>query len=548
MIALNELQANVPYWGFATVIAAGFYGTIRWFGVHFNENFKRELTHWLNGAYVSSWSVHFCRLFDQVFGDKPISLKRLVRSSIASFVAVGLLYILFAQVLGVLGNRTYGNFGLLQALLIGVMINLVPDYISLLETRWLLERFAKVNSFFTQVLLLIADLLFSAAIVWIAIALFSLVRDGRAPSPVELIALFNVYAVFFYSTFLTSLWAWVYCLSAWFIKLFSKLGLGKVLDVDGAPVRQLALVGSLLLFTGALLGSSLLKSTDNHGSSRFNDFVCRIDLNSCLHAARLSNDLLRVVHYMSTVCGNNFYTKICDDHLIKFFSDDSIGIDSLLRKACDGGEMTGCTYLAYSYTKGHGFDVDFEQANTLFRQACDGGDMNGCNSLGLSYENGTGFDVDFEQANALYRQACDGGYMNGCTNLGLSYADGHGFDVDFEQANTLFRQACDGGDTNGCNSLGVSYENGTGLDVDFEQANALYRQACDGGDMNGCNSLGVSYENGTGFDVDFKQANALYRQACDGGDMNGCNYLGLSYADGHGFDVDFEQALFHSRS
>ena len=112
------------------------------------------LTLWLKGDYESTWSEQFCGLFDAVFTDRHLSLRCFLRSSIASIISVFLLYVLFAEIGGdALKDRFAEEFqsvSLWQALLLGAVINIIPDYLSLYETRWLLHRLEKITSLWGQ--------------------------------------------------------------------------------------------------------------------------------------------------------------------------------------------------------------------------------------------------------------------------------------------------------------------------------------------------------------------------------------------------------------
>ena len=58
----------------------------------------------------------------------------------------------------------------------------------------------------------------------------------------------------------------------------------------------------------------------------------------------------------------------------------------LYKKACDGGNMLGCTNLGSMYANGDGVEEDFSKAAKLLKKACDGGDMNGCRGLDIIYK------------------------------------------------------------------------------------------------------------------------------------------------------------------
>jgi len=530
----------IPYWAFMLATAGGLYKGMVFVGGHFPENFKSDLSRWLDGFYETTWSTHFCRLFDIVFGERTFSAKRFARSSVASILSVFALYVLFAQVLGVLGARTFGSMPLWQALLIGALVNILPDYFSLIATRWLLERFGKVRSVLGQIAMLIASLIFSGTIILVAIYTYSLVADERPPSPVEIVALFSVYSIFFYSTFLTSIWAWVYCLSGWFVRLFTKAGLGNLLNIREDPVRQIALVSAAIMVLGGMAMGPILQPQKGSFSNAFDDFICGLDLKACFLAARAAGDTERVAHFMELACTEEAENLTCGDRIDASFSlGDVQEIDAVWKRACDGGFVRACRAHGY-YLARLATPSSLASAVDYYRMACDGGDLPGCNNLGIMYENGTGVDhSDLKHAADLYRQACDGGAMRACNNLGIIYENGTGMDrPDPARSVKLYRQACDGGNFAGCNNLGILYENGTAVDhPDPAQAVALYQLACDGGEMMACKNLGDMYENGMGVDrPDLARAIRLYRQACDGGAMRGCTYLGIIYENGTAVD------------
>ena len=62
-----------------------------------------------------------------------------------------MLYILLAEVLGVLGTRTINVIDFWQVVALGALINIIPDYISLLETRWVISRMSQTGSVVGQV-------------------------------------------------------------------------------------------------------------------------------------------------------------------------------------------------------------------------------------------------------------------------------------------------------------------------------------------------------------------------------------------------------------
>jgi hypothetical protein len=284
---LGGYLSLLPYWAFGLALAGSFYKGMVWLGGHFAPDFRQDLTDWLQGKRDKVWVENFCNLFDTLFGPRHLSWRRLWRSALASVLAVGVLYVLFAHVLGVLGTRALGRLDLWQALGALVMVNIVADYVSLIETRWLLERFRRVRGVAGQAALLLADLVFTGAIVFLLLAAYGYLVLGAIPRPIEVLALFSVYSIFFYSTFLTSVWAWLYCVSSWFVRLFTHLGLRRIFDVT-QPVKQIALVGAALILLGTLALGPLLRAEEDGLASRLDRWLCERDLPSCFLAARAS--------------------------------------------------------------------------------------------------------------------------------------------------------------------------------------------------------------------------------------------------------------------
>ena len=67
---------------------------------------------------------------------------------------------------------------------------------------------------------------------------------------------------------------------------------------------------------------------------------------------------------------------------------DKSDIESSLgaKKACDSGNMLGCSDLGSRYAIGNGVEKDFSKAAELLKKACDGGDMHGCRGLDVIYK------------------------------------------------------------------------------------------------------------------------------------------------------------------
>lgn len=219
----------------------------------------------------------------------------------------------------------------------------------------------------------------------------------------------------------------------------------------------------------------------------------------------------------------------------------------LAQTACAEGDLQGCYLVGRVLERSDtGMVPDLPGAVAHYKRACDGGNMNGCSGLGFLHIRGAGVAKDSARGFDLARRACDAGSMPGCNILGFAYERGEGANVDLLRAAGLFLKACDGGVAAACTNLGIFYRDGRGLVADAARAAALFKQACEGGSADGCASIGFQYETGKGVGADLLRAADFYRTACGGGSKFGCANLGALYLEGRGVAKDREQALLYA--
>ena len=548
MTDFTALFSQWPYLVWAFSAAAGFYAVTRFAVSHLNPDRKAHLSLWLQGDYDSTWAREFGAMFDRIFGERHLRLRCFALSAAASLLAVLGLWALFDPVLGVLSVRADAGLALTQALLLGAAINIIPDYLSLYETRWLLKTFEKVRHPLKQLAVLALDAVVTGAIIFIGIRIYLWASGQPALSLVEMAALFSFYAVFFYSTFLTSVWAWAYCLSSWIARGSRRLKLPEWLDIHNAPGAALALVGAALVFAGALVAKPAL-TMDEDGRVAFDGLLCDVfPADACTHVARLTKDEEQQLQYLAQACLGGVDEE-CMGTAFNLHQVKPEQAARLWAKACAGGDAIGCYNLGQMYRQAIGVEQDEARAASLYRQACDGGDADGCANLGFMYANARGVERDDARAVSLYRQGCDGGNAGGCTRLGFMYGNARGVERDDARAVSLYRQGCDGGEADGCTNLGVMYANALGVEQDYDRAVSLYRQGCDGGDTDGCTSLGFMYAQALGVERHYARARSYYYQGCDGGSAGGCYNLGVMHHVGDGVEADLDRArLFYQRA
>jgi len=257
---------------------------------------KKDISKWLKNIDpdepVKNWPEQFAAVFDRLFGEKHLTWKCFVRSSFASIIAVFLMTLIW----GVLRSDDFvGYFTstplthvLIRFVFWILLFNLLADYVSLLETR-LVIRFMK-SSRLSKILGLATDFILTAGIYFIGFIVGSIISgvvieilyeslvDWEPTSRNEILSFETLLSVFFplgqgglnemiqlkctdhqlpfgiyfYSTFFTSLWLWLYVISGFTVKLTQKLNISlnwlkKYLDIDQKPLRSMALVSIMMV-------------------------------------------------------------------------------------------------------------------------------------------------------------------------------------------------------------------------------------------------------------------------------------------------------------
>ena len=296
-------------WAKAAALACGLLSLTSLAAKLLNQDRKDEIALWLLGAgNEETWDRSFCSLFDALFGKRHLSLRCLWRSSLASIVSVSLIWLFFANA----GIIVPGHEARLQAdarvtgtdvalgsvVLYAVIVNLIADYFSLVQTRWFLGKLRRYRSWLFHTAFLLTDLLVSVLITFFAIQLTvnaSSLRDvGMFGWPVtlgEIIVFYSIYSVLFYSTFLTSLWSWSYVASTWTLRLFTRTKASYWLDIENKPIVVLGHVLALIVFVVTLLANIPFERGQD-GTNAFDRFLCdRFGGQVCIQVSRSANDL-----------------------------------------------------------------------------------------------------------------------------------------------------------------------------------------------------------------------------------------------------------------
>lgn len=255
---------------------------------------SNDEVHDSTSAHRTDWSSTFVELFNTVFGRWHWSWRCLSRSVIATVATISVILVVTADAQGVPGNLLYGGGLTNLAALLSVMFvsNLVADYLSLYETRWMLGRLTETpRSAIGKVGFLGLDLVLTSIIVVLTTAALLLLLAGvgqviALPTMLEptlnnlqswstslgdgrrLIAggtsveIFPALAMLG-STYFTSIWAILYVGAGVALRLtrhaFDRVaGLSRVLNIDQRPLQAMGIALSIVVTALFGLGQWLL--------------------------------------------------------------------------------------------------------------------------------------------------------------------------------------------------------------------------------------------------------------------------------------------------
>jgi len=250
---------------------------------------KESISKWLRNIeplnHASHWTNQFPKLFDRLFGRRHLTVYCFARSCLFSFISLLVITLIWATFRTDEFIHVFSGQGRSAAIIDLVRsffaFNIFIDYLSLLQTRVILEICRERNT--NRFLLLVADLLLSLSIAVLGFSLIcvALIFSGFAGvviPPADLLAIpFSLWyesfmpvltsvvelstgnmdsfispGVYFYSTFLTSVWLWLYIASGTLIRVLKifdqKVSVLKgILDIDEKPLRSMGLVSVFIV-------------------------------------------------------------------------------------------------------------------------------------------------------------------------------------------------------------------------------------------------------------------------------------------------------------
>jgi hypothetical protein len=265
---------------------------------------RRELGGWLiddlpADARVDALPKAFIEWFDRVFASRSVRvlgvelfLPNFWRSAVASFFALVAAFVVwFATKGGFSHPPTSGTDVSLLLVLYGgatVITNIIPDYLSLVESRFVLGKMSETRSLLGKIVWLVVDAFLTAAIVFFFLwgsgllllplvphdslyAVGCLTRENFDIARMLDIAVagltfstppgtinYDVSAIYIFSSFFTSFWVWLYLGSSLLVRMAALIPglrgfLRRACRVEDYPLRVLAVVSGLVAVMLTLL-------------------------------------------------------------------------------------------------------------------------------------------------------------------------------------------------------------------------------------------------------------------------------------------------------
>jgi len=273
---------------------------------------KQVLSRWIRQTDLrdvgSRWALPFSMLFDRIFGTRHLAWKCFLRSSIASLFTVFVLALLWlfnlpqettlivwheslgggvrvpdwAAYVLVLSSERYPGpyaFPIATLLIYPLVMNLVPDYLALLETRWTISLLERSRSVWSSGYLLILNVILNLTLsflflifmkniaVWLVFkdaseiltvsSLISNFRNGLLLFSDSAFPFDTMNGIFIYSTFMTSAWSWIFVISGTILNWLGAIDHAKKrielwFDIDDKPLTALA--WSIIVVSGVISG------------------------------------------------------------------------------------------------------------------------------------------------------------------------------------------------------------------------------------------------------------------------------------------------------
>lgn len=270
--------------------------SFEWVESALSPNGKQTISQWLQSGLQNgkspNWPKALEHLIDRIFGKNPFSWKFFFRSCIASALFGFVLLVIFTLIeyratIFFMDHRRIEISTMSYA--VCFVASFVGDYLSLLVSRKILQWMSSNFTFIRVLLLLLLDTILSVMVATVIIfsqafwvdSLQDSMQEGHVviadlSEPVEGVTTFyqgypclrseagsnhhipfcaddgTALGIYFYSSFGTSLWVWLYVLGGGAVRILSRTKkiwavMSPFLDLDGKPLTAIGRVAAIMV-------------------------------------------------------------------------------------------------------------------------------------------------------------------------------------------------------------------------------------------------------------------------------------------------------------
>lgn len=250
-----------------------------------NDSTKTEIARWLRMKNVetgllseeeSNWPHTFATVFDRVFGPKHLSWKCFWRSCVASYCALTISLLIAQAHYHRAAFVGFEETGLV--LYLALITNVLPDYLSLLKSRFLIGLMSRWRDSGRRIVIVVSDLILTGIIglAGMIVAMLFLTSTVvlvalRSPPPTvpqamrqflgsPIMAIHTVGMglnepinfLWFFPAFFTSIWTALYAGSGFLLKAARRFDIGfewfnRHFDIEKKPLQSIGLVAGALV-------------------------------------------------------------------------------------------------------------------------------------------------------------------------------------------------------------------------------------------------------------------------------------------------------------
>ena len=239
------------------------------------DNTKLEIAVWLLdrkklSSTFRNWPDTFAKIFDRVFGPKHLSWRCFSRSGLASILAVLVCFVGNAARHLSIEKQLFEVYPLSVSVVFRcfVLANLLPDYFSLLHTRFFLAAIKDqgsplrplllaLNAGITLVIALVATKIGIAAVDMTTVpdesgGSFAAYLATQREHMARIYVLSNFKRLWFWPAFFPSIWVWLYAGSGFLLKAARRFDIGfewfnRKFDIEKKPLQSIGLIAGALV-------------------------------------------------------------------------------------------------------------------------------------------------------------------------------------------------------------------------------------------------------------------------------------------------------------